>query len=241
MKVTFLGPRGKIEARTARHRMHTALLLSFRRSRVMIDCGADWAEQVRQVNPTAILITHAHPDHADGLRYGVPCPVLATAQSWRRMLAGEIVERIVIEPRAAFRVNQIRFEAFPLEHSIRAPAVGYRISHGRVSLFYAPDLVSIHGRHEALAGVQYYIGDGASILRPILRKRGNILIGHASIRMQLDWCREEGVRRAIFTHCGTEIVSGEERKVSEKVAALGKQAGVKVQIAFDGMELALRY
>jgi len=37
----------------------------------------------------------------------------------------------------------IEFEAFPVEHSLRAPAVGYRVTAGRRAIFYGPDLVSI--------------------------------------------------------------------------------------------------
>jgi ribonuclease BN (tRNA processing enzyme) len=41
MKLTFLGTRGEIDARTRRHRMHTSLLVSYRSANVMIDCGLD--------------------------------------------------------------------------------------------------------------------------------------------------------------------------------------------------------
>src|SRR5258706_10150789 len=88
------------------------------------------------------------------------------------------------------------------------------------------NVASIHEAHEALAGIQFYIGDGAAITRPILRKRDDALIGHASIRMQLEWCRTERVPAAIFTHCGSEIVKGDQRRVEEKIAALGEAAGV---------------
>jgi hypothetical protein len=36
MNLTFLGTRGEIEARTPEHGMHTALMVSYRRARVMI-------------------------------------------------------------------------------------------------------------------------------------------------------------------------------------------------------------
>jgi glyoxylase-like metal-dependent hydrolase (beta-lactamase superfamily II) len=36
----------------------------------MIDCGADWLGEVDRVAPDVIVLTHAHPDHAGGLRKG---------------------------------------------------------------------------------------------------------------------------------------------------------------------------
>lgn len=239
LTLTFLGTRGGIDVKTARHRMHAALLISWRRKSVMIDCGADWQDKVDQVNPNAILITHAHTDHAYGLKSGVPCPVYATRDTWRKISAGSIVTKKVIRPRAPVELFGIEFEAFSVEHSIRAPAVGYRITAGHHRVFYVPDVVRIHGQAQALQGLHLYIGDGASITRPILRKRDGKLIGHASIRTQLDWCREEGVRRAIFSHCGSEIVTGTQRVVANKIRVLGKQADVDASIAHDGLLVIL--
>jgi ribonuclease BN (tRNA processing enzyme) len=71
MKLTFLGTRGYIEARNERHYRHSALLVSYRRRRVMIDCGEDWLGQIPKPPPHAIVLTHAHPDHAFGLRDGM--------------------------------------------------------------------------------------------------------------------------------------------------------------------------
>lgn len=108
----------------------------------------------------------------------------------------------MIEPRLPVELFGIESEAFPVEHSILAPAVAYRITAGHYSVFYVPDLVRIYDQAQALHGLQLYIGDGASITRSILRKRDETIIGHASIRTQLRWCQEEGVLRAIFSHCG---------------------------------------
>ena len=62
--------------------MHTSLLVCWRRKRVMVDCGDDWLGKAARLRPDAIAITHAHPDHAGGLKYGAPCPVFATRESW---------------------------------------------------------------------------------------------------------------------------------------------------------------
>src|SRR5512133_210466 len=59
MKLTFLGTRGEIDARTRRYRMHTSLLVSYRSANVMIDCGLDWLGKLKRVSP-------AHRAVADG-------------------------------------------------------------------------------------------------------------------------------------------------------------------------------
>jgi len=147
-----------------------------------------------------------------------------------------IAIRRIIDHRKPVRIFGASFEAFQVEHSILAPAVGYKIRAGKACVFYAPDLVSIHGQCEALAGVDLYVGDGASIARPLVRRRGKSLIGHASIRDQIAWCSKERVPRAIFTHCGTQIVSGGDKKAREQVERMGHELGVKAELAQDGWE-----
>ena len=90
-----------------------------------------------------------------------------------------IERRQLIDERVPAKICEITFEAFPVEHSIRAPAVGYRVRWGGGSVFYSPDVVFIHARAEALRNIRIYIGDGATIY---FFKRGEELIGHAPIR-----------------------------------------------------------
>jgi phosphoribosyl 1,2-cyclic phosphodiesterase len=239
VNLTFLGTRGEIDARTRRHRMHTSLLVSHRGARVMIDCGLDWLGKLKRVDPSAILLTHAHPDHAWGLKRGAPCPVYAPEKTWQELQHYPIKERRLIKERTPTKIYGITFEAFTVEHSIRSPAVGYRVSAGRACIFYAPDLIFIHERSAALKGVQIYIGDGATVTRSFVRRRGKALIGHSPVRTQLTWCEKEGVHRAIITHCGSEIVSGDERQMSTKLRAIAAERHVEVRIAYDGMKATL--
>jgi phosphoribosyl 1,2-cyclic phosphodiesterase len=239
MNLTFLGTRGEIDTRTRRHRMHTSLLVSYRSANVMIDCGLDWLGKLKRVTPQAIVLTHAHPDHAWGLKRGAPCPVYAPEKTWQELRHYPIKDRHVIKERAPMKIRGITFEAFPVEHSILSPAVGYRVSAGRANIFYAPDLIFIHERSAALKGVQIYIGDGATVTQSFIRKRGKALIGHSPVRTQLAWCRKEGVPRAIITHCGSEIVSVAEHEISAKIRAMGVERYVDARIAYDGMKLRI--
>jgi ribonuclease BN (tRNA processing enzyme) len=239
MKLTFLGTRGEIEARTPRHRMHSSLMVSYQGKKVMVDCGADWLGQINDLGPEAIFITHAHPDHAWGLKEGAPCPVYAPEEAWRLMEDYDIWDRRVMEHRVVVGIEGITFEAFPVEHSIRAPTVGYRISAGRATVFYAPDVVYVHEREQALRGAKLYVGDGATVVRSMVRRRGDTLFGHAPIRTQLTWCQKEEVPRAIFTHCGTELVAGDEPHLVARIKEMAHERGVWAEVAYDGMEVVL--
>ena len=52
------------------------------------------------------------------------------------------------------------------------------------------------------------------------------------------WCQEEGVARAIFTHCGSEIVRSDARAVGAAIGKLGLEHGVEACVADDGQRLA---
>jgi phosphoribosyl 1,2-cyclic phosphodiesterase len=210
----------------------------------MIDCGESWIGKITNLKLYAIVITHSHPDHAFGLKLGSPCPVYATAEAWKKMRKFPIPKefRRVLTPRGSKRIGGISFEAFQVVHSVRAPAVGYRISAGKVVVFYVPDVVQISNRARAFSGIRAYIGDGATITRPLIRrdKRSGQLIGHASIETQLRWCRKERVPEMIVTHCGSAIVRGNQRDTQRKLQSLGQKYGVRVKIAHDEMNLMLR-
>jgi phosphoribosyl 1,2-cyclic phosphodiesterase len=237
--ITFLGTRGEIRACSRLHRRHSCIMVERGKARIMIDCGADWLQLISRVSPTAILLTHAHPDHAGGVAHGAPCPVYAPARTWRSLPAWSISDRRVMPLQKSIAIAGIRFEALAVEHSIRAPAVGYRVSVNRVRFFYVPDVVRLPNRRRALRGVDLYVGDGARITRPIIRRRGRAVIGHSSIRAQLDWCKTERIAIAYFTHCGSEIVTAHARPIHQAVRRLGAERGVDARVARDGLRLML--
>jgi phosphoribosyl 1,2-cyclic phosphodiesterase len=238
MILTFLGTRSSTERFNDRHRRHSALLLEGPGGRIMIDCGGDWLADLDRLAPDALLLTHAHPDHSDGLQRGAPCPVHATAAAWQRIAAFPIAERRLMEPGRPLTVGGFPVEAVPVHHSLRAPAVGYRIGAGSDAFFYAPDVAALVDPAAAIEGCTLYIGDGAALDAGLLRSEEGRPCGHAPLPEQLRWCRAAGVRKMIVTHCGDAIIE-DEAAAARKLIGLAADQGIELAIARDGLRLFL--
>jgi len=93
------------------------------------------------------------------------------------------------------------------------------------------DVAALIRPKRTLQNVRLYIGDAAVLVRPLVRTRGQVLIGHASVATQRDWCRTGGVTRAIFTHCGSGVVRSAASRADAIVQSLGHVRGVDARLA----------
>jgi len=240
MHITFLGTRGYIDARTSKHYYHTATLITYRNKKIMVDCGEDWVKKVWQIKPDAIVLTHAHPDHAYGLKNGSPCPVYATTTTWQLikdfLIPEDFRKKIFFtKPNIIYGVN---FKPIKVLHSLKAPAVSFRISIDKKTFFYSGDIAYLPDQKRNLKNVSLYIGDGSTVQKSLIRKKDGQIYGHASVKTQLGWCKKADIKNAIFTHCGSELVIN-SCKYAKIVCALAKIRGVYVRVAYDGLMVYL--
>lgn len=237
MQLTFLGTRSSSELGNPLHRRHSSLLIEEGDKRLMIDCGGDWLQDLPALAPDALLLTHAHPDHSAGLARGAPCPVYATAGTWQRLPVYPLEDGSKLAAGQTLVILGLQVEAVPLHHSLRAPAVGYRIGGRRKALFYAPDVAALVDP-KSLHGVDLYIGDGSALDDNLLRIEQGLPCGHAPLLEQLRWCHGAKVANMIVTHCGEAIIA-DETAVCHQLAKAATSLGVDLLIASDGMRYVL--
>jgi len=240
MKLSFLGTKGYIKASSKAHKMHTSTMISYKNTKILIDCGEDWIKKAKKLSCDFLLLTHAHPDHAFGLKKGINCPVYATKDTWKELKKFPIMKKRIMNKRKKTKIGSIFIEAFSVIHSINSPCVGYKIQAGRKKIFYAPDIVWIRGMKTALKDTILFIGDGATICRPMIRKskKTKEIFGHTTIKQQLTWCKKYNIPKMIVTHCGSNIVKN-EKKAKKAIEELAKKRNVKVKIAHDNMQITI--
>ncbi len=231
VRLRFLGTRGEIEESSPGHQYHSSLLVTSDRTRILIDYGRLRRYSLEELNPQALLITHAHPDHYAWLEEPVPSPatVYLTAETLEYGRYRPEKSK-VIKPRQRFNIGGIEVLAYRVIHSIRCPAVGYRLETEGKTLVYNPDLVDIVEKEDILAGVDYYIGDGSAIKANLVRRRGDTLFGHTRTTTQINWCRKSGIAHIIFTHLGKETLENEDAFAAEHPEAV---------LAYDGLEMEI--
>lgn len=114
------------------------------------------------------------------------CLTYASHDTIRDLARYPIKQFVHVSYRCSYKIAEV-FTCTPyfVEHSLNAPAVGWKITDGTTTIFYVPDVAKIKDL-SILHKVDYYIGDGAIIMHSMLvRKTDHHFTGHAPIKEQI--------------------------------------------------------
>jgi len=239
MKIAFFGSRGYVAESSSTHRGHSAFVVEEDGFRLLCDFGENQAGRLGEIRPDAIVVSHAHPDHAWGLREGSAATVFASAATHALIGGFPIREPVAMALDRRRRVGPFGITLLTVAHSVRCPCTAVRIEAPGIVLLYSGDVVAFPNPETALSGVDFYVGDGSTLTESLVRRhKSGALIGHATIRAQLGWLGRRGVRRAIFAHFGKGPIDMGDGELRRRVAELAseKAPDCEVEIATDGAE-----
>lgn len=228
MRLKFLGTKGEIEEEALKHKYNSSLLIEEQGFRLLVDHGL-LSKKLTKIKPEAILITHAHPDHFVWLKKDEDYQgkIYVTPETEKLVKFKKNFE--IIKINQWFKLGPFKIFAYPVAHSLIAPALGFKIKNSR-TLIYNPDLIVMEDK-EVLKNVDLYIGDGSSVRSNLVRRRDDKFFGHTRMKTQINWCKQYRINNVIFTHLGKEALSIGDKEL----AKILKQEGMNVKIADDGM------
>lgn len=204
-------------------------MIEDRNFKLLVDHGLR-SKRLTKIKPEAILITHGHPDHFVWLKKDEDYQgkIYVTAETEKLAKFKKNFE--IIKVNQWFEIGPFKIFAYRVAHSLIAPAVGFKIKAGGKTLIYNPDLIVMEEK-KVLKNVDLYIGDGSSVKSNLVRRKDSQLFGHTRMQTQINWCRQFGINKIIFTHLGKEALSIGDRQL----AKILKQEGMSIEIADDGM------
>lgn len=230
MKILFVGTRGDVDSKSAKHDRRSGLILESEGFRLLVECGE---KSHLEMKPDAVLISHAHSSQIQGLKGGTEIPVY-TPEHVTDSLKKWGIETLAIKEGETRDVGTMKVTPFRVEHSNESPCYLFRIRAGDKTVICATNVLLIPDQQEVLRGADLYIGDGSSLEREIKIVRENRVYGHASIKEQVKMAEIAEIPRAIFTHLGSVPIGMHERSLRKRVQEFSEK--VDSVIAFDGLE-----
>lgn len=228
MKITFLGTKGGIEEKTRKHKYNASLLIEYKGFKLMVDHGLE-SIPLAKTRPDAILITHGHWDHFKWGKEDEKYESMIYVARETKRIAKFKKNFKIIKLDKQFKVGPFKIIAYRVIHSLRCPAVGFKIRNKK-TIVYNPDLIAIKNK-SVLRNVDLYVGDGASLRGNLVRRKNDKLFGHTRMKTQVNWCRKYGIKKMIFTHLGKNPLSIGDKNLEKAL----REEDIEVRIAHDGM------
>lgn len=252
MKITFLGTGTSIgvpmigcHCEVCRsndprdRRMRTSIMVEQDDTRILIDCGPDFRQQMLSLDIDrsfdAILITHEHSDHVDGIDDLRPSQFFGEVNIYAdENCAKHLIQRMpycflpkgqrykgvpelnmhIVEPHHTFSVGNMLITPFRVMHGT-LPILGYRIN----DLVYITDMSQLpNTEHE-------YVRDAKILVENALRKAIPHPT-HQTLESALDLSRELNPDQTYLIHCCHEI---------GLYAETAAQLPANVHLAYDGL------
>ncbi len=260
-------------------RRRTALLIETSAEKLLIDCGPDIREQLmgNQVGSCldyepidrfdALLITHSHTDHINGLdelsalrRSNMigSIPTYATEPTWKEILrrfgylvGGEDGGRLLIRGTALVGVELIGLQTsitpFAVEHGPTAPgAVGYIFQAEGKKVVYTGDFYDVPIRDERLKHPDLLIIECNWFNEPEVQP---VTSWHMSFQRARSFIQEWEPKRALLVHISHEdftrtpkapLLRSPPKSHDEWRQAVRQfSRGVDIEVAYDGMSLVI--
>ena len=251
LTLKFLGT-GRLDIKSDDHKLCSGVLLEHGSERILLDCG-DKDFDLSKISPKAILLTHSHPDHTAGFLKSInerledikDIQIYIPKQSGIIFMKGNVeIPTNKMDSNKDFQVGSFTFNFANVLHAsnIETSAIVCKIG-GVFKLTYAPDILWYGTRNRELMfkDLDYYIGDGSSLIDNIKRDDGfGGETGHASIKTQLEWLKNNNFKgTAFFTHFGRELINLDRKTLERQIKEIGKEFGIDSHIAYDGKEIRL--
>ena len=242
MRLTFFGSRGYVEESSPSHFGHSAFAVDADGYRILCDFGENRRGMLGRIRPDAIVISHAHPDHAGGLAEETEIPVYASRVTHGILASLPIRNPATVAPGRRRKVGPFSLTLFPVVHSVRCPCTAVRLEAEGRALLYSGDVVSFEDPDRAFRGAVAYVGDGSTLAGSLVRRHPTgTLVGHTTVRAQLGWLGRYGVSRAVFSHFGKGPIEMGDEALRSRIAELAREKAPRCEasIAVDGLELEL--
>src|SRR5680860_237834 len=230
MKIKILGTRGKIEEHVPWHTKHSGILID---DTVLIDLGE---EEFLNYNPSLIVFTHLHPDHAFFVRKNNKLNTEITAYAPERSEQIDTLQ-VVTDP---FEKNGYKFTPIPVIHSLKVKSLAYIIEKDNKRLLYTGDVAWIEKKaREKLGKLDMVITEGSFIKKGgVIRKdkKTGKIFGHTGIPDLIKMFSLH-TQHIVLTHFGSWFMKDieEGRKKIQELAP----SDIEVEAARDGQEFIL--